>query len=245
MMCNPFRVGCRSLPITQGALASLATLGCVVKPLRGHSRPTGRGRIHLRGAFTLLELVLALAVMAAILGLAFPVLMRFSAEHTLKENVEAVRARLARTRLSAMNSGLTWQFRYEPNGRRCLVLPQQRPLSSPDSGDAAVDGNTEAIAELLELAEGLRFLPSPPGPAALTSQSTTTERLAEDWLTAFGAPASLAEVGWAGAILFMPDGTAQDASLVVVDDDGRYQVLSVRGLTAAATVEPIERERRR
>ena len=80
---------------------------------------------------------------------------------------------------------------------------------------------------------------------ALTSQTVTTERLAEDWLTDFGAPVTLADVSWAGAILFRPDGTAGDASFVVVDAAGRYQVLSVRGLTAAVSIGPIERERRR
>lgn len=197
-----------------------------------------------RSAFTLLELVLALAVIAAVLGLAWPVLMRFSAEQALKENVEAVRARLARTRLSAMNSGLSYQFRFEPNGRRCLVLPNERPSGSGDATGTASTGESEHPAELIELTEGLRFLTAPPGPAA-QSQAATTERLPEDWLTAFGAPASLAEVAWATPILFLPDGTADDGSLVVVDKDGRYQELTVRGLTATVSVASIQRERRR
>jgi prepilin-type N-terminal cleavage/methylation domain-containing protein len=202
-------------------------------------------RPALRAGFTLLELVIALAVIAVLAGLAWPYLLRFSAEQTLRENVEAVRARLALTRYSAMDSGLAWQFRYEPQGRRCLVLPQDRPLgANPGSGSTAT-GTVEFPAELLELAEGLRFLPNAPGPIALTSQAVTTERLSEDWLTQFGAPASLAQIGWASAILFQPDGTGDDATLVVVDKDGRYQTLSVRGLTASVSVGPIERERRR
>lgn len=207
-------------------------------------RPTQGWRTRCHAAFTLLELVLALAVIAAVIGLAFPVLLRFSGEQALRENVEMVRARLARTRLSAMNSGLSHQFRFEPNGRRCLVLPSERPLDSgPET--TADTAATQAPALTLELAEGLQFRSSPPGPVALTQQPVTVERLSEDWLAEFGAPATLAQVGWAPAIMFAPDGTAQDASLVVVDADGRYQVLTVRGLTASVSVGPVERERRR
>jgi hypothetical protein len=144
-----------------------------------------------------------------------------------------------------MDAGLAYQFRYEPNGRRCLVLPSERPLDTADTTTSAAGSQVQYPALSLELTEGLRFLSSPPGPAALTQQATTVERLSEDWLSAFGAPATLAQVGWASAIQFAPDGTAQDASLVVADADGRYQVLTVRGLTASASVGPIERERRR
>src|SRR5690606_10224476 len=122
---------------------------------------------------------------------------------------------------------------------------QDRPLAASPGAGSAGAGSVENPAELVELAEGMRFLRSPPGPTALTSQAVTTERLSEDWLTQFGAPGSLAGVSWATAILFEPDGTSDDASLVVVDKDGRYQVLNVRGLTAAVSVGPVERERRR
>lgn len=213
--------------------------------LRAKAAGCGSGGATVRrAAFTLLELVLALAVIAAVIGLAFPVLLRFSGEQALRQNVETVRARLARTRLSAMNSGLSYQFRYEPNGRRCLVLPSERPLESgAETADRGATAPTPALE--LELGDGLQFRSSPPGPVALTQQSVTVERLPEDWLAEFGVPTTLAQVGWAPAIQFAPDGTAQDASLVVVDADGRYQMLTVRGLTASVSVGPVERERRR
>ncbi|MFO1094697.1 MAG: hypothetical protein U0992_15535 [Planctomycetaceae bacterium] len=219
---------------------------------RAATRRDGRP-LPLRAAFTILELVLALAVIAVVMGLAWPVMLRFSAEHALKENVEQVRSRLARTRLLTIGAGLTYQFRYEPGGRRCLTMPLERPLGASGGSNAtgsagAVTGSsgsaTQTQALVLELAEGLRFLSSPPGPAALT-QPDAAERVSEDMLTMFGAPTSLAQVGWSKAIPFRPDGTSQDTTFVVADADGRYQVLSVRGLTAAVSVGPIERERRR
>lgn len=213
-----------------------------------------RRSLALRAAFTILELVLALAVIAAVMGLAWPVMLRFSAEHALKDGVEQVRSRLARTRLLTIESGLTHQFRYEPGGRRCLVMPFERPLGTPAGGTSSANATTTAAgstgtspqprALVLELTEGLRFLSSPPGPVALT-QPETAERVSEDMLSMFGAPTSLAQIGWSKAVVFKPDGTSKDTTFVVADAGGRYQVLSVRGLTGAVSVGPIERERRR
>jgi len=168
-------------------------------------------------------------------------MIRFSGEQLLKENVEAVRSRLARTRLSAIEAGLVYQFRYEPNGRRCLALPYERPLEGGDAS-ATAPGAVQYPAYVLELEDGLQFRTSPPGPALLTAAPSTVERLSEEWLTAFGVPTTLAQVGWATPILFAPDGTAQDASLFVADSNGRYQLVSVRGLTASASVGRVERE---
>ena len=229
-------------------------MGAGCAPLRSRlvSRPShclmsssDGGASHPHPAFTILELVLALAVIATVAGLAWPFMIRFSGEQALKENSESVRARLARTRLSSMGSGLTYQFRYEPHGRQCIVLPAERPLDSPgQASGTTTDGVISYPAQVLELAEGMQFLSSPPGPAALTQQAVTVERLSEDWLTQFGAPTTLAQVGWATPILFRPDGTADDATLIVSDADGRYQAITVRGLTATASVGSIERERR-
>lgn len=203
-----------------------------------------RRTLTLRPAFTILELVLALTVIAAVAALAWPVMIRFSGEQTLRNNVEAVRSRLARTRLTAIEAGLVYQFRYEPNGRKCLVLPFERPLEQGDA--AATNSTTPAFpAYELEIEEGLQFLHAPPGPPLLTAAPATLERLSEDTLMSFGMPTSLAQSGWASPILFAPDGTAQDASLYVADAGGRYQVVSVRGLTATASVGPIQREDRR
>ena len=204
-------------------------------------RPT----LALRPAFTILELVLALAVIAAVSAIAWPLMIRYSGEQTLKQNVEAVRARLARTRLTAIEAGLVYQFRYEPNGRKCLVLPFERPLEQGEAATSTTAATSTYPAYQLELEDGLQFLQSPPGPPLLTATPVTLERLSEDTLMAFGVPTSLAQVGWAGPILFAPDGTAQDASLYVADARGRFQLISVRGLTATASVGPIEREDRR
>ena len=213
--------------------------------LPARAAPTsGRRR---KGGFTLLELTLALAVLAVVIGLTWPALLRFVGEQDLKEDVAEVRARLASVRMSAIEEGIAYQFRFEAQGRRCLILPYERPLGSGASSTASSAVSqipASQAVQVFELGTDHLFLPEPRGPLG-SPTPVVAERLNEEWLRLFGGDASLAQGNWSPAILFMPDGTAQDASLVVVDEKGRYQSLSVRGLTGAVYVGPVEREDRR
>ena len=196
-----------------------------------------------RDGFTLLELTLALAVLAVVIGLTWPALLRFVGEQDLKENVGQVRAQLSATRMLAIEEGITYQFRFEPQKQRYIVLPYERPLGQP--GADATGSATAAIGrqgvQSFELGEDLRFLSEPPG----SPTAVVAERLTEDWLRLFGGDAQLAQASWSPAILFLPDGTAHNAMLVVADKAGRYQRVDVRGLTGAVYVGPVEREDRR
>ncbi len=206
------------------------------------SRLNGAGP---RQAFTLLELTLALAVLAVVIGLTWPALLRFVAEQDLKEDVAKVRAQLSATRMLAIEEGITYQFRFEPQKQRFIVLPYERPLgqqaANPATGAAVSPAQS---VQVFELGEDLRFLSEPPGPLG-SPTPVVAERLTENWLRLFGGDTTLAQAAWSPAILFLPDGTAQDAMLVVADDDGRYQQVDVRGLTGAVYVGPVEREDRR
>jgi prepilin-type N-terminal cleavage/methylation domain-containing protein len=215
--------------------------------LHGGARAAGR-RSRLNGGFTLLELTLALAVLAVVIGLTWPALLRFVGEQDLKEDVAEVRARLASVRMLAIEEGIAYQFRYESQGQRFLILPYERPLGSGSSSGSTSSAASQIPAsqavQVFELGVDHLFLPEPRGPLG-SPTPVVAERLSEEWLRLFGGDVSLAQGNWSPAILFMPDGTAQDASLVVVDEEGRYQSLSVRGLTGAVYVGPVEREDRR
>lgn len=199
-----------------------------------------------RQAFTLLELTLALAVLAVVIGLTWPALLRFVAEQDLKEDVAKVRAQLSATRMLAIEEGITYQFRFEPQKQRFIVLPYERPLGQQAANAAAgaAAASPAQSVQVFQLGEDLRFLSEPPGPLG-SPTPVVAERLTEDWLRLFGGDTTLAQTAWSPAILFLPDGTAQDAMLVVADDDGRYQQVDVRGLTGAVYVGPVEREDRR
>ncbi len=202
-----------------------------------------------RTGFTLLELVLALSVLAILIGLTWPSLMRFVGDQRLRDDVELVRSRAAAVRSSAIAERLTFQFRYEPGGTRYLILPYERPLTGrqDENLDATSAGSIDDKLRVrdYELDEGNRFSAAAPSPLGSTSQPPLTEQISQDWLALFGGEATLAQTTWSEAILFKPDGSATDTEFFVVDDDGRYQRIAVRGLTAAVSSGPVQQEDRR
>jgi prepilin-type N-terminal cleavage/methylation domain-containing protein len=196
------------------------------------------------GGFTLWELVLALAVLAILIGLTWPAVTGFIGENRLKEDTGNLRNQLATTRSLAIRNGVTFQFRFEPGGRRYVILPLERPvgLSRESSSSSAAD--SELQVQAYQLAEGNRFEVQDPASGANLSSRAITERLTEDWLQLFGGSSQLAQVTWSPAIQFRPDGTSDDVYFFVQDEEGRYQQVTVRGLTSAVSIGDLDTERK-
>ena len=72
---------------------------------------------------TLLEVLLALGILAILTALAWPSVMRLQGEQKILDSAEKVRALIATARVHAIESGLAYQFRYETGGNHFLVLP--------------------------------------------------------------------------------------------------------------------------
>lgn len=202
-----------------------------------------RRRGSPRSGFTLLELLLVLGVLVVIASLSWPRMMRYVQENALKQNVDTVRRELAATRMHAIDSGLTYQFRYEPTGQQFLVLPFERPIVSDSEGAGTASSATPpATTPKVKTVEGrisadFRF--DPPSDAA--GQATGGQRLSEHWLSLLKNGGQYAQATWSPPILFRPNGESQDAQLVVKDKTGNSIKLTVRGLTGGVRVEPLQR----
>ena len=193
----------------------------------------GRGRT----GFTLFELLLVLAVLVLLAGISWPRLMRFISEQRIQESSEAVRRELDRTRVHAIDAGLTYQFRYEPGGRNFVILPYDRPDTAGASGGLESTSVVTLPAIHGELAEECRFgLESQPG------GGLEAEKLNEAWLGLLPESGGmLDQVNWAPPILFYEDGRGTDAELLIEDTDRRLIRVTVRGLTGAASRGALER----
>ncbi len=190
--------------------------------------------------FTLLELLLVLGVLVIIASLSWPRMMRYVQENSLKQNVETVRRELAATRIHAIESGLTYQFRYEPTGQMFLVFPFERP-TVPESTDATMTNRIPSEAKLKtvegQLSTEFQFEPTTDS----MGQSMGGQRLNENWLSLLKNGARYTQTAWSPPILFRPSGESQDARLIVRDKSGNTVTLNVRGLTGGVTVEPMRR----
>ncbi|MFG0335103.1 MAG: hypothetical protein ACF8TS_17230 [Maioricimonas sp. JB049] len=201
----------------------------------------------LRAGFTLFELVLVLAALVVVLGISVPVMTRFVAEQTLRDDVESVRNELARTRHKAIDAGLVYQFRFEPVGQKYVVLPYDRvEMASETSADGQAMVNAVASGMVRvysgELSSTNRFAAEPDSQALSETGVLPTEQLPDEWLVLLPDGSSLKQTAWSLPILFYPDGTAEDATFRIVDDEDRYQTISLRGLTGSVSVLPVERE---
>jgi hypothetical protein len=153
-----------------------------------------------------------------------------------------------------MESGEAQQFRILPGGNRYRVGANESLLPSDDTV-AASDENRPRLTQ-----GGHK-----PQRIATTERTQTPERWQEFRLpeTVTFAPTDESVVpesamppteelhdqavaddvdgeSWSDPIVFGPDGTAQDASIRLLNERGMQVIVRVRGLTGAASVGPIE-----
>ena len=180
-----------------------------------------------RSGFSLIELLIVLAIIMAIAGLAWPSFQNSLRTHQLKSDSERVRDFLSRGRIEAIDSGVIYQFRYEPSGTYVVLVPWEQVDESEEGGGPILRRYSDGVDE------GLSFR------AVGGDVSTVSERLENDAFNGLDAAATLSQVSWSEAILFYPDGTADGGSFELVDDKNQYVTLDVRGLTGAASVSEI------
>ncbi|MEM9703263.1 MAG: prepilin-type N-terminal cleavage/methylation domain-containing protein [Planctomycetota bacterium] len=193
------------------------------------SRPRRPG-LTVRGGFTLVEMLLVLVVLVTLATAVIPTATRFFGDYALKQSAEAVQNDLARARLDAVQQGVVYEFRAEAGGDRWVIVPASR-----EPGLQGADGDTAPAVYVPvrsgTLAEGVTF-------ASDGTLAALTDRPEMDYFSGLPDASQLAQLQWSNPIQFRADGTADDASVTLSDEEGGLRVV-VRGLTGAAAVEPV------
>lgn len=203
-----------------------------------------------RPGFTLVEMMLVLAVLGVIAAITWPGLHRVWSDHKIQEATEMVRTNLAKTRNLAVDSVLIYEFRYEPGGNHFLVVPHEpsdflSDESNVDPQGQAVQANASdqltRIAGVLR--EGVQFTSVTEESASLGIPEAEQYSPVAEWqLDGLSMAEELKDVNWSEAILFYPDGSAQQGYLRVKDQYGQVMELSVRGLTGAVTATRLQED---
>jgi len=191
-----------------------------------------------RRGYTLIELLLAVGVLAMLAGVIVPNALRMYADSRLSEVAEQVRAQLAGSRSRAIEHGLVYQFRFEPDGRHYVAIPFEREFEGSDPTSTGTGGTTGLGTFTRfagELPTGFRFIDvSGSGSSAAGGQQLPEETFGE-----LPNAGDLAGVSWSPPILFTADGASVDAALEIADRRNQAIRLEVRGLTGATTVSRI------
>ncbi|MEN9554793.1 MAG: hypothetical protein RLZZ232_1079 [Planctomycetota bacterium] len=190
-----------------------------------------------RPGFSLLELLIVIAVLLSVAAMAVPPMMDRLQSGRVQDAAESVREVLANARRYAIDAGVDYHFRYELNGRAFVAIPAEPSpvLANSYSGD---EEDTRIVVEAGELDETLFIKPMP-------EADTLSESLEVEAFTDLPNAGELAQKTWSAPILFRFDGTAEDRQFRVMDDGTRTAEITVRGLTGSARVSqvfPMEQE---
>ncbi len=192
-----------------------------LSPLAGLARPA-RGRLGL----TLVEVILVLALLVVIGAISAPMMEGSFSRARLWHSGDLLRAAWTKSRLAAMDSGQTQAFRMEIRGGHYQ-------LSVWDSVQAAA-GQTPAMPTVTPSADddpgfSAEFADDclPEGVVFASAQIAPTTQLD-------AGPPAVVTSGWSPPILFYPDGTTSDASVLLADQREQTLRLTLRGLTGIA-----------
>jgi prepilin-type N-terminal cleavage/methylation domain-containing protein len=192
--------------------------------------------LRLRRAYTLVELLIVLAVLTTVIGLAVPSLRKLSERGYLQDAARQLRGQLLSARLQAIESASNKFFFYQPDSGVYLVTgPDDAPSLDSSAGEFLVGDDVSEVdaasgrraAESAEqvLPSDVRFLA--PGEPAVRVAATEL-------------PIGGGEGQWSEPLIFYPNGRALNTRIRLASD--RYCIeLTVRGLTGTVQLSPVQR----
>lgn len=202
-------------------------------------RPASLSNPLQRRGFSLAELLIVLALLLALAGLAAPALMDRLAESQVYRAAESVREVLAEARTFAIDTGIDYQFRYEVNGQYFVVLPEEIEPSTANSVTDDSD-SSEYLRLSGQLNEGIQLRAA--DESSGDEERQATEQLSPAWFGGLPDAGMLSSKSWSAPIAFHFDGSASDGTFRVMDESGRTADISVRGLTGAVRLAAVYRE---
>jgi prepilin-type N-terminal cleavage/methylation domain-containing protein len=192
-----------------------------------------------RRGYTLLELLLVVAILVVLTAVAWPALRSPWGRARIEEAGHAVRVALARVRVEAIESAMPYQFRFQPGTGTYEYGPApalggrnaETALAAfdPDAADSE-SADPEDLAVEEDLPEGVRFV-DPESAALRVAGSVVLDAPA---YAESAATSGAAE--WSAPIVFYPNGRSLSARLTLVAPDGRMVDVVLRGLTGTAKV---------
>jgi hypothetical protein len=173
-----------------------------------------------------------LALLVILGAVAAPLMEGTFSRAGLSSGAELVRGAWARARLTAMDSGQTHVFRFEPRGGRFQIIAlDQLGMPAAEMVAPEVPNAEHSVADMLRLPQS-RLPDGVVFAAGDISQSSQV-------LATLGTATQSA---WSAPILFHPNGTTSDASIVLANAEQNTIRVTLRGLTGVANTSDVGKE---
>jgi Tfp pilus assembly protein FimT len=235
--------------------ATAARTKCVARQ-RSRTATRSGGARHIAGGMTLIEILVVLALLVVIGGLVVPVFAGSIASVRLRRAGDQVLTGWSRARAEAIESGQPYQFRFSPETGKFVIEPWAGLLGSESNAanrstpaPGAANGTTTTTTTAA--AASPSFVSNVELPEEIIFQRG--ELAVDDFQSGERSVAALQDAGesLSTPILFFPDGTASDASILLANGKKQFVRVTLRGLTGVGrasevlTQEELQRADRR
>lgn len=203
-------------------------------------------RASRRSALTLFELLLVLAILVAMAGIAIPTFDSMISSRRLGQSVEKLRNEILSGRVTAMRTGQAQVIRMTLQGKDYSISPWLGGSEAQDASAGATvmqsgqivqtqatsGGGAKSTSELanstLQLSEGVSFS----GVETLVdSRNALAIQQGGGTVPTSGGSSQGDGSGLSSPLLLYPDGTCTTAQIVLIDDRGRRMAIQLRGVT--------------
>ena len=198
--------------------------------------------LHVRqtatSAFTLLELLLTLAVLSAVAAVALPNLDLMLRDRRLVRAGEQVRVEMNRLRVEAMRRGRVMMMEGTLSGNTIRVKPFQSVADATEAIDqtgsqsALLSGATQGTMTTLATDQTERTIELPTQVTIMSIHVVSAARRMEIERLSQSDQID----GWSRPILFYPDGSTSTAAVDLKHDSIGNVRVKLRGITGDATV---------
>ena len=180
--------------------------------------------------FTLMEMLLVLAIMVALAGMAMPSLQRTLDRQQLISAADLLRSKCGSARVLAMRSGQIQMLRVELGAAHYQLQPWS-------AGDEALNASEQEAFKTAQNQGGASSSPMKTLPEGITFHSsespfdTRAAKVEEELLQL-----ERGQGKWSQPVLFYPDGATSAATIVLANAREQAMPVKLRSLTGQCTV---------